>query len=119
MLPVRLAYLFDAQTCPELAFDLFVIKPPLPLHEVVVIGARQKADGNLEAASLSPAAAVKAPHLRSAERLLQERIRIERRLLRTQASDDHFAPVFNNQPVDNSRVDVLFGQQKVRGLWDG
>jgi hypothetical protein len=32
----------DAEPRPELALDLFIVKPPLPLHEVVVVVAGKK-----------------------------------------------------------------------------
>src|SRR5215475_2018375 len=108
--------LFHAQARPELALDLLVIEPPFPPRKFVVVGAGEKADGDLKASRLAPAAAVIAPCLRPAERLLQKGVRVERLLLRTQTADNHFAPTPDDQSVNNRRVDVLFGKQKVGSL---
>src|SRR6185503_19303594 len=103
---------------PEFALNLLLVEPPLPLHKFVVVAAGEKADGDLKASRLAPAAAVIAPCLRPAERLLQKGVRVDRRLLRAQTADDHFAPGIDDQSVNNRRVDVIFSQYKVRRLRD-
>src|SRR5215831_300111 len=117
-LSARLAHPLNAHARPELALDLLVVQPPFPAHKFVVVPAGEKAYGDLKASRLAPAAAVIAPRLRPAERLLQKGARVERRLLRAQTTYDHFAPAIDDQSVNNRRVDVLFSQQKVGRLRD-
>src|SRR5262249_23582019 len=64
--PGRAPHLLTPQARPEPAFALPVVEPPLPLHKFVVVAAGEKADGDLEASRLAPAAAVIAPLLRPA-----------------------------------------------------
>src|SRR5215468_3902212 len=115
-LSARLAHPLNAHARPELALDLLVVQPPFPAHKFVVVPAGEKADCDLKASRLAPAAAVIAAWLRPAERILQKGVRVERRLLRAQTADDHFAPAPDDQSVNNRRVDVIFGQQKVGSL---
>src|SRR5215510_16402851 len=105
-------HFLNAHARPELAFDLLVVEPPLTLHKFVIVAAGEKADGDLKASRLAPAAAVIASCLRPAKRLLQKGVRVERCLLRAQTANDHFAPAPDDQSVNNRRMDVLFGQQK-------
>src|SRR4030095_6770660 len=100
-------HLLNAHARPELALDLLVVQSPLPLHKFVVVAAGEKADGDLKASRFAPAAAVIAPCLRPAERLLQKGVRVERRLLRAQTPDNHFTPALDDQSVNNRRVNVL------------